>query len=213
MQGPQVPLPPSAWPARAQARSSSRLRMRGAWRRERVDWWLSLLPLIDAPSDLLIAEMRKSLGSSSPICPTMTSANSADPLTSPCWPRPVQVIAELVDTVLDAWSMLGFSTTYPSNPFALQIQGFSPGLCFTGGCTEPVAAWREKFITKLMEVLGPRHKDEVGLALPVALCAARGCEVAGCAARRRSCSALWRVPIDRLHGWFASRGKLSWRST
>lgn len=75
------------------------------------------------------------------------------------------VVAELVDTVLDAWYQLGFSTSYPSNPFAIMFQGFAPGLCFTGGCTEGVTSWKETFVKNLMVVLGPRHSNQIWIEM------------------------------------------------
>lgn len=49
------------------------------------------------------------------ICRSRNNGTELAPMQGP------QVVAELVDTVLDAWSMLDWSTKYPSNPFAIQV--------------------------------------------------------------------------------------------
>jgi hypothetical protein len=164
------------------------------------DYSMSALRLIARPTSM---------------CRSKVNGTELAPMQGP------MVVAELVDTVLDAWAMLKWSTKYPSNPFAIQVrsdrppysinlhpfmrpfysmhvrsvlaisasqvsaswtagwrkiastnfadaivrlsqmQGFSPGLCFTGGCTTPVADWRAKFIVDMMAVLGPRLANEV----------------------------------------------------
>jgi hypothetical protein len=49
-----------------------------------------------------------------------------------------------------------FETRFPSNPIAMRMQGFGPGLCFTGGCTKTVQQWNADFTAALLALLGPR---------------------------------------------------------
>ena len=50
------------------------------------------------------------------MCRSKVNGTELAPLQGPT------VVAELVDTVLDAWAMLKWSTKYPSNPFAIQVK-------------------------------------------------------------------------------------------
>jgi len=38
----------------------------------------------------------------------------------------------------------------------MRMQGFGPGLCFTGGCTKTVQQWNADFTAALLALLGPR---------------------------------------------------------
>ncbi|KAJ1485461.1 hypothetical protein T484DRAFT_1793295 [Baffinella frigidus] len=79
------------------------------------------------------------------------------------YPKGPAVTAELVDTVLDAWQMLGFKTRFPSTPIGIRMQGFGPGLCFTGGCTTSVEDWNAQFVKDLKYILGARFEGIIDI--------------------------------------------------
>eukprot|EP00960_Hanusia_phi_P032024 749620-Hanusia_phi.AAC.3 len=123
------------------------------------------------------------LGSNNP-CPDILRSISNGTEIAPLQDASVQ--AELVDTVLNAWNLLGFSTAFPSNPFALTFQGFVPGTCFRAGCLDSPQQWRSKFAADVAAVLGVRFQGLVQVvvlegptACPVSVVTSASAEVIG----------------------------------
>jgi hypothetical protein len=74
------------------------------------------------------------------------------------------VVAELANSILDAWAMVGdgFATKVPSDPIAYTFQGFPPG-CTHYWCPLAPAEWRAKFEADIQQVLGARFQDTVSI--------------------------------------------------
>eukprot|EP00960_Hanusia_phi_P004579 133281-Hanusia_phi.AAC.1 len=68
------------------------------------------------------------------------------------------VQAELVDSILNAWQMLNYTAQFPSTPFALVFQGFSPQQLSPPGCLVSVDRFRLVIEQKLVGVLGQRFQ-------------------------------------------------------
>ncbi|EKX34460.1 hypothetical protein GUITHDRAFT_166216 [Guillardia theta CCMP2712] len=68
------------------------------------------------------------------------------------------VQAELVDTILNAWQMLNYTANFPSTPFALVFQGFSPQQLSPPGCVISIDNFRSVIKQKLIAVLGLRFE-------------------------------------------------------
>lgn len=100
------------------------------------------------------------LGAQNPCPDIFRSINGHElaPLQGPA------VVAELANTILDAWSMIGdgFTTEVPSDPIAYTFQGFPPG-CTHNWCPLPPEEWTAAFQADVERVLGARFSGTVSV--------------------------------------------------